>query len=92
MPHNNFEGFDTRLHAERAYLLAYALGGVRRLPSRDAPRGYVPPAVPMPVRLMERFAALPSEYLGAEWYVVFKGKAPGIYPSWYVFIYSNMVH
>lgn len=82
VPHNNYKGFDERLQAERAYLITYTMGGVCRLPPRGTPDGHVSPAVPIPVRLMERFAALPNKYLGEGWYTVFKGKTPSVYPSW----------
>lgn len=67
------------------------MGGVRCLPRRGAPAGFVPPVIPAPVRLMERFATLPDEYLGTDWYVVFKGKTPGVFPSWYVNLFNSNV-
>ncbi|KZP12814.1 hypothetical protein FIBSPDRAFT_961127 [Athelia psychrophila] len=82
VPHANFEGFDSPIQAERAYIAAYTMGAIRRLPPRDAPASFVPPAVAMPAHLVQKLAALPANYLHAEWYVVFKGRAPGIYPTW----------
>ncbi|KAI0281133.1 hypothetical protein BGY98DRAFT_932225 [Russula aff. rugulosa BPL654] len=39
-------------------------------------------AMPMPEELMAAFASASDNFLGAEWYVVFKGKRPGVYPAW----------
>jgi len=84
VPGNVFQGFDERREAERAYVIAYALGAVRVLPPRDAAlRAHVPAAaIPTPEALMIAFADASDEFLGAEWHVVFKGKRPGIYPAW----------
>lgn len=72
------EGYNSRYEAERAYALAYAIGGVRVIPSR----GSTVTANPMPPVIMEGFMEADENFLGAEWYVVFKGKMPGIYPAW----------
>ena len=83
VPGNIHQGFDTRREAERAYVVAYALGAVRILPSRgDADQQAVAPAIPMPEAIMDAFASSSDAFLGAEWYVVFKGLRPGVYPAW----------
>lgn len=82
-----YQGFASRREAERAYLLAFALGSLRVLPPRDAPPNITLPTLanPTPEALMEAFASADDNFLGAEWHVVFKGKRPGVYPAWYVF-------
>jgi hypothetical protein len=37
----------------------------------------------MPQYLMEQFLQSGENFLGIKWYVVFKGKVPGVYPTWY---------
>src|SRR6266436_1229128 len=83
VPGNIHQGFDTRLKAERAYVVAYALGAVRVLPSRDnAGQQLVSPAIPTPEAIMAAFSSASDNFLSAEWHVVFKGLRPGIYPAW----------
>ena len=36
IPHNVYQGFHTRVEAERAYVLAFAMGSLRILPRREA--------------------------------------------------------
>jgi hypothetical protein len=74
-------GFETRLAAEKAYVLAYALGCVRILPRHC---GDHPPAaaLPVPEAVVRELSSAPDDFISAEWYVVFKGKRPGIYPAW----------
>lgn len=86
IPHNCHQGFATRLQAERAYLLAFAMGCVR-VRTADHTRGPAM-AAPTPAAVMRAFADIPEDYLGAEWHVVFKGRCPGVYPAWYSFTYS----
>jgi len=83
VPGNIHQGFDTRLEAERAYVVAYALGAVRVLPLRDdAGSQLVSPAIPTPEAIMAAFSSASDNFLGVEWHVVFKGLRPGIYPAW----------
>lgn len=74
-------GFETRLAAEKAYCLAYAMGCVRVLPRYRNGR---PPAaaVPVPEAIMRELSSAPEDFITAEWHVVFKGKRPGVYPAW----------
>jgi hypothetical protein len=71
-----------RLEAERAYVLAYAMGALRTLPRRGSTTLGPAPATPTPQEIIDAFASLSHDYLGAEWYVVYKGKWPGMYPTW----------
>jgi hypothetical protein len=83
VPGNVHQGFSERYEAERAYVVAFALGALRTLPSRQNIGQPAPaPASPTPEAVMEAFAAASDNFLGAEWHVVFKGKRPGIYPAW----------
>lgn len=68
------------------------MGAVRALPPQSAGEDYQAPAVPLLTNLLAKFAELPVEYFGAEWYVVFQGRLPGVYPTWYVSIYSPFVY
>lgn len=82
IPGNIHKGFERRYEAERAYVLAFAMGGLWTLPRRGAVECGPPPASPTPQEVMDAFAAVPDDFLGAEWYVVYKGRRPGLYPSW----------
>ncbi|KIM74213.1 hypothetical protein PILCRDRAFT_92724 [Piloderma croceum F 1598] len=83
VPGNIHQGFDTCLEAERAYVVAYALGAVRMLPSRDdAGSQLVSPAIPTPEAIMAAFSSASDNFLSAEWHIVFKGLRPGVYPAW----------
>lgn len=77
---NNHKAYATRLMAERAWLLANALGTVRRLDRAGV--AIQIPAIAFPDEVMDAFTAFPDDFLGAEWHVVTKGRRPGIYPSW----------
>jgi hypothetical protein len=83
VPGNIFQGFDQRYEAERAYVVAFALGALHVLSPRDNTGERPPaPATPMPEAIMAAFASASDNFLGAEWHVVFKGLKPGIYPAW----------
>jgi hypothetical protein len=83
VPGNIHQGFSHRREAERAYVLAFAMGALRTLPARlNTGQPELGPAIPMPEALMTAFASASGSFLGAEWYVVFKGKRPGVYPTW----------
>lgn len=77
-----FEGYQSRLQAERAWLLGNMLGAVRQLDA--AGTALATPAAPYTDDTMHLFLDLPDDYLGTEWHVVSKGKHPGVYPCWYV--------
>lgn len=78
---NSQEGFNSLREAQQAYAFAYAIGAVRVL----SPHGAGPasaPAAPIPAPIMQAFEECDSNFLGADWHVVFKGLTPGIYPTW----------
>lgn len=82
IPHNCHQGFESRYEAERAYVLAFAMGCVR---IRTADCNANPsPAAPIPRALVDAFELVSDDFLGAEWHVVFKGRQPGVYPAWYI--------
>lgn len=78
MSGNIHEGFKKRYDAERAYTLAYALGAVRR----RGPNNPRTPATAPPAAFLAALHDVGDDFLGAEWHVVYKGKRPGVYPSW----------
>jgi len=83
VPGNIHQGFDHRREAERAYVVAFALGALSILPARrDAIQLAPAPAIPTPEAIMAAFASASDDFLRAEWHVVFKGKRPGVYPAW----------
>ncbi|KIM88515.1 hypothetical protein PILCRDRAFT_2743 [Piloderma croceum F 1598] len=82
VPGNIHQGFDHRIHAEHAYVVAFAMGAVHVLPPRRSSQLTPSPAAPMSQAVMAAFSLTSSNFLGAEWHVVFKGKRPGIYPAW----------
>jgi hypothetical protein len=82
VPGNIHPGFDHRREAERAYIVAYALGAVRVLQARNAGWHVPAPAIPTPEAVMVAFGSVSADFLGVEWHVVFKGKRPGVYPAW----------
>jgi hypothetical protein len=83
IPGNIHQGFTHRHEAERAYVLAFAMGALRTLLARHNATQQVPaPASPMPDAVMSTFASASDDFLGAEWHVVFKGRRPGVYPAW----------
>ena len=83
VPGNIHQGFDHRHEAERAYVVAGALGALRVFPRQcNAGERPLAPASPTPEAVMAAFAGASDGFLGAEWHVVFKGKMPGIYPAW----------
>jgi hypothetical protein len=91
IPHNVYQGFRTRVEAERAYVLAFAMDSLRILPRREASADTGPaPGGPTPEALMQAFAMASDDFLGAKWHVVFKGKRPGVYPAWLVTFISSL--
>ncbi|KZP10198.1 hypothetical protein FIBSPDRAFT_899896 [Athelia psychrophila] len=76
------EGYERRLEAETAYVLAYGMGLVRSLPRRG--ESIIPPApsAPTPAAVLAAFLAADDGFLGPTWHVVFKGRSPGVYPAW----------
>ena len=71
-----------RLEVERAYVLAYAMGAIQTLPHRGSTTLGPAPATPTPQEIMDAFTSMPDDFLGAEWYVVYKGRQPDLYPTW----------
>ena len=82
IPNSIYEGFKYRRDAERAYILAYALGAVRIIPSADGSYLHGSQALPIPEPVMSALGHVADDFLGSNWHVVFKGKRPGVYPSW----------
>ena len=82
IPGNIHQGFDHRHEAERAYIVAIALGAVHILPRRGDTSQTPTSAIPTPDTVMNAFANTSDEFLGAKWHVVFKGLRPGVYPAW----------
>lgn len=80
---NNYKGYPSRQQAERAWVLANALGTAPRVLDRDgnvlASAGPTPPIHPLVLASLSDF---PDEHVDPEWYVVSKGRTPGIYPAW----------
>jgi hypothetical protein len=83
VPGNVHDSFTSHLDAERAYVLAYALGAVRVLQPRNGwTRGTPAAAAPIPEAIMVAWAQAGDNFLGSTWYVVFKGICMGIFLSW----------
>lgn len=83
VPRNIYQGFNSRREAEQAYIVAFALRALHILLPQHTTDGRVPAAaIPMPTAVMDAFSAASSDFLGAEWHVVFKGKRPRVYPAW----------
>lgn len=78
--HNIYKGYRTRLQAERVWVLANTLGTARVLDTDG--RAIAAPSGPMPPLVMDVLGQVPQDYLDADWYVVVKGRTPGIYPAW----------
>ncbi|KZP20364.1 hypothetical protein FIBSPDRAFT_954731 [Athelia psychrophila] len=76
------KGFKTRVEAETAYIMAYAMGLVRSLPRRGDRTAPPAPSAPTPAAILEAFRAVDEQFLGPDWHVVFKGRSPGVYPAW----------
>lgn len=77
---NVHSSYRNRPLAEQAWILANAVGTVSRL-TKDG-RATSIPTVHLSDDVMASLLALPDEYMGREWYVVTKGRRPGVYPSW----------
>jgi hypothetical protein len=77
-----YEGFKYRRDAERAYILAYTLGAVRLIPSANSSNLSTSQARPTPEAFVNALEDVADDFLGENWHVVFKGKRPGVYPSW----------
>lgn len=78
--HNIYKGYKTRLQAERMWVLANALGSTRVLDGEG--RAVAVPSGPMPPLVVNALGELSDGYLDADWYVVTKGRTPGVYPAW----------
>ena len=98
IPGNVHSSFATRREAERAYVLAYALGSVRVLQHPNDPTAGAPaPAAAMPMDVMRAWEQVSDDFLEAEWHVVFKGRRTGVFPSWqvrisFVFLYFLILY
>lgn len=79
---NNYKGYQSRMEAERSYILAGALGSLCVLSRDSDPTAPLAQVAPMPEPVMTAFASASDKFLGVEWYVVFKGLCPGVYPAW----------
>jgi Caulimovirus viroplasmin len=77
---NCYEGYDDRKSAETAYVVTYALGGVRIVPGLGS--ASQPASQPIEDAARIALASMPADFLGMEWHVVYKGRTPGIYPGW----------
>ncbi|KZP02269.1 hypothetical protein FIBSPDRAFT_906010, partial [Athelia psychrophila] len=75
-----YKGYKTRLQAERMWVLANALGSTRVLDGEG--RAVAVPSGPMPPLVVNALGELSDGYLDADWYVVTKGRTPGVYPAW----------
>lgn len=63
-------------------MLANALGSVRVLNVEGSP--IAAPAAVVPPLVLGALGQVPEEFLDATWYVVVRGRTPGIYPAWCV--------
>jgi hypothetical protein len=83
IPGNVHESFAQCINAEKAYVLAYTMGSVRVLKHPNNPTPGAPvAATPIPETIMSAWAAADVNFLEGCWHVVFKGKHPGLFPSW----------
>lgn len=73
-----FEGFATLLCAQRAWSLANDMKAVRTL--RPGVKYGPCPAFYSPV--VAALLNYPEDYFGHTFYVVSKGRCPGVYPIW----------
>lgn len=79
---NNYKGYPSRLQAERAWVLAHALGTAPRVLDRDGRVLNRVDARSIPSLAVEPLKEFPDEHLDPDWYVVTKGRTPGVYPAW----------
>lgn len=77
---NSYKGYQSRLQAERAWVLAHALASVRKIDKRgnilERPTMHIPQAT------VDALANIPDGHIDTEWYVVTKGRTPGVFPAW----------
>lgn len=73
-----YESFPTLLQAERAWLLANRMGAVRVINSSEN----LTPCQAFPREAVEALIQFPEDHFGRPFYVVLKGRSPGIYPFW----------
>lgn len=82
-----YKGFSTRQEAECAYIISYGLGIVQELrgsssaSSASSCLSIVNPQ-PTEAEILDALGRAASLFLGIEWYAVFKGVRPGVYPTW----------
>ncbi|KAF7983601.1 hypothetical protein HWV62_20505 [Athelia sp. TMB] len=73
-----FEGFQSVLHAERAWVLGNRARVVRTVDGSEEPG----PRRPYTQALSLSLSNLPRDFCGEEWCVVSRGLCPGVYPCW----------
>ena len=74
---NIHESFMSWYDVERAYTLAYALGAMCCLGQQS----HILPAPP-PAGFLAALTTVGNDFLGNKWHIVYKGRQPGVYPSW----------
>lgn len=86
-----YKGFRTRQEAECAYVVAYGLGVVQVLDGSSATSSSsssitslqsIVRAQPTEEEILAALQRASDTFLGDEWYAVFKGVRPGVYPTW----------
>ncbi|KAF7969252.1 hypothetical protein HWV62_27838 [Athelia sp. TMB] len=74
------KGYPSRLQAERAWLLGHALACIRTI---DRQGNLISrPVCSFSQETMDALFNVPDGHIDTEWYVVTKGRTPGIYPAW----------
>lgn len=89
-----YKGFNSRQEAECAYIVSYGLGIVQVISGSfseslsSESESSTPTSIvrtrPTENELLNALQCASSTFLGVEWYAVFKGVHPGVYPTWYV--------
>lgn len=89
--HANYKGYDDIIQAQTAYMIGYSLGLVEVVEddgntasNASSALSSVLPMHPTPEEIYHALERASNTFLGREWLVVFRGKHPGIYPSWCV--------
>lgn len=80
VPGNNHKGYRSRLQAERTWVLANALGTTRVLDRQGL--AYAIPANTIPELVVDVLGQLPDAHIDTAWYVVTRGRTPGVFPAW----------
>jgi hypothetical protein len=82
VPGNIHQGFDSYIQTEYTYVVAFAMVTLHVLPPQENSQLAPLPITPMPPAVMAAFSLTSSDFLEAEWHVVFKSKRPRRYPAW----------